>query len=342
VEPANTNREAFANTADRVARSLQGDRNAFTELVERYRDAACAVAYTYVRNFEDVQDAVQEAFIHSYVHLPQLKEPGKFGPWLRRITANVCLTSLRKQQREGVSLENSEERVASNVDPEKAAANVIVQNALGCLSEDLRLTVTLSYINGYSHAEVAQFLEVPLDTVRTRLKRAKSKLRGEMIGMVENAFHKGKPSNDLFVTMMESTRKVVALAMEEASMLGLHEIGTELLLLGIIKDDGCIGSMVLQKLNVRADDIRSEIGRARSSDSEHAVGEEMVLAPQAKYAIDYAYDETRTAGSEHLHTGYLLLGLLREPEGLAGRVLTKLGADLDRTRELVRQSAQES
>ena len=68
-----------------VERVIVGDRDAFAGLVDRYRDAACAVAYSYFGGFDDVQDAVQEAFVQAYCQLHQLREPAKFGPWLRRI-----------------------------------------------------------------------------------------------------------------------------------------------------------------------------------------------------------------------------------------------------------------
>jgi len=62
-----------------VKRALAGQRSAFAELVDRYRDAACAVAYHYLGDFEEAQDAAQEAFVRAYLRLRQLREPGKFG-----------------------------------------------------------------------------------------------------------------------------------------------------------------------------------------------------------------------------------------------------------------------
>ena len=196
------------DTSNLVARALEGSHEAFTELVTRYHDAACAVAYTYLGSFDDVQDAVQEAFVHAYVHLNQLKEPGKFGPWLRRITANTCVTRLRKRKLEPLSIEEIGEQASSVADPEKATMRLVVQSALSRLSEDMRLTVTLAYINGYSHCEVADFLEVPLDTVRSRLKHAKRKLREEMIGMVHDVLHEDKPDEELVKRVLESTERL--------------------------------------------------------------------------------------------------------------------------------------
>jgi RNA polymerase sigma-70 factor (ECF subfamily) len=178
-----------------VKGTLAGDWTAFSELVGRYRDAACAVAYHYLGSFEEAQDAAQEAFVRAYVHLRELREPAKFGPWLRRITATVCVGLLRKQGDRPVSLETQAPRAAASPDEdlERAATRMVVREALSRLSRAARLTVTLYYINGYSHGEIAGFLDCPITTVRTRLHRAKKKLREEMMTMVSEVLHEGRP-----------------------------------------------------------------------------------------------------------------------------------------------------
>lgn len=183
-----------------VRQTLAGDQAAFAELVNRYRDAACGVAYHYLGGFDDAQDAVQEAFVHAYLHLRQLSDPGKFAPWLRRITANACADLLRRRGDRLISLDEEEEgvtmaeRIASpGQDPERQAARIVVREALSRLSEKTRLAVTLFYIDGYSQEEVAGFLEVPVNTVRSRLRRAKQQLREEMMDMVTDVLTEGKP-----------------------------------------------------------------------------------------------------------------------------------------------------
>ena len=183
--------------ADLVRRTLAGEASAFAELVERYRDAVCGLAYHHLGSFEEAQDAAQEAFVSAYLHLKQLREPKKFSPWLRRITANVCVGLLRRRGDRILSLEELPEpasRVSSpERDLERAAARLVVREALSRLSERSRLTVTLFYINGYSQGEIADFLEVPVNTVRSRLQRAKRRLREEMVTMVSDMLNEGKP-----------------------------------------------------------------------------------------------------------------------------------------------------
>ena len=195
-------------TCDRelVERTLAGERSAFAELIDRYRDAVCGIAYHHLGNFDDVQDAAQEAFIQAYLRLGQLREAERFGPWLRRIAVNASMDVLRNRGRTVVGLDKTDEKAAldSEDDQRKAAIWMIVQEALGRLSEKTRLTATLAYINGYSHAEIAEFLEVPVNTVRSRLQHAKKQLREEMIHMVSDMLHENKPSENFAKQLMET------------------------------------------------------------------------------------------------------------------------------------------
>jgi RNA polymerase sigma factor (sigma-70 family) len=192
-----------------VEKCRAGNQQAFVELVDRYRDAVSGVTYHYLGNFEDAQDAAQEAFVSAYLHLTQLREPDKFGPWLRRIAATVCAGMLRRQGERTLPLE--EDTMASRESAEdayeRAAARIVVQKALARLSEKTRLTVTLFHINGYSQAEIADFLEVPVSTVKSRLQRAKQQLREEMLTMVKDVLNEGKPDEEFTKKVQEAIRK---------------------------------------------------------------------------------------------------------------------------------------
>ncbi|MBI3946257.1 MAG: RNA polymerase sigma factor [Armatimonadetes bacterium] len=189
----------MTDDGDLVRRTLAGDRAAFEALVERYRDAVLGVAYHHLGHPEEVKDAAQEAFVRAYLGLRGLRDPARFGPWLRRIAANVCADALRARGQALLSLDALPDQdqpagtPAPGEDVERLAARLVVRQALGRLSEGTRLTVTLAYINGYSHEEVARFLEVPVATVRSRLRRAKEQLREEMMAMVSDELNAGKP-----------------------------------------------------------------------------------------------------------------------------------------------------
>ncbi|MCC6445636.1 MAG: sigma-70 family RNA polymerase sigma factor [Armatimonadetes bacterium] len=178
--------------------ALAGKPSAFAELVDRYRDAVCAVAYHYLGSFEDTQDAAQEAFVQAYLHLKRLCDPERFAPWLKRIAANTSADFLRRRGDTLLSWDALPESAkpcrnpSPDEDMDRVAARMLVREALDRLSDKTRLTVTLFYIDGYSHAEIAGFLEVPVETVRSRLKRAKKQLQEEMITMVTDVLQEEK------------------------------------------------------------------------------------------------------------------------------------------------------
>jgi ATP-dependent Clp protease ATP-binding subunit ClpA len=125
----------------------------------------------------------------------------------------------------------------------------------------------------------------------------------------------------------ERARKVVFYAQEEAQKFGEGYVSTEHLLLGLTRESDSTAAQILAKLNVSLSEIRRHIeeqlpkGDARPS-------QDMTLTPRAKRVIDLAYDEARYLNHNYIGTEHLLLGLIREGDGLAGRVLAKLGVDV--------------
>lgn len=132
----------------------------------------------------------------------------------------------------------------------------------------------------------------------------------------------------------ERARRVVFFAQEEAGRLGENYVSTEHLLLGLVRENDSVAARILDRMGVSLGRIRSEIER-QVTRGDGRLGQDMQLTPRAKRVIDLAYDEARQLSNNYIGTEHLLLGLIREGEGLAGRVLAKLGVDLDRTRKEV-------
>lgn len=134
----------------------------------------------------------------------------------------------------------------------------------------------------------------------------------------------------------ERARKVIFYAQEEAQRLGENQVSTEHLLLGLVRETDSVAARILDRMGISLQRIRQEVERfAHRGDSRP--GQEMQLTPRAKRVIDLAYDEARQLNNNYIGTEHLLLGLIREGEGLAARILTKLGVDLDRSRREVMQ-----
>ncbi|HXH60463.1 MAG TPA: ATP-dependent Clp protease ATP-binding subunit, partial [Fimbriimonadaceae bacterium] len=132
----------------------------------------------------------------------------------------------------------------------------------------------------------------------------------------------------------ERARKVVFFAQEEAQKFGEGYVSTEHLLLGLVREQDSVAARVLERLGVGLNKIRTEVERQLPK-SDARTNQDMSLTPRAKRVIDLAYDEARNLNNNYIGTEHLLLGLIREGDGLAGRVLAKLGVELDKGRREV-------
>jgi ornithine carbamoyltransferase len=139
----------------------------------------------------------------------------------------------------------------------------------------------------------------------------------------------------------ERARRVVFFAQEEAGRLGENYVSTEHLLLGLVRENDSVAARILDRMNVSLGRIRSEIER-QVARGDGRMGQDMQLTPRGKRVIDLAYDEARQLNNNYIGTEHLLLGLTREGEGLAGRVLAKLGVELDRLRAETRSLQDDS
>ncbi|MBK0870645.1 MULTISPECIES: ATP-dependent Clp protease ATP-binding subunit [unclassified Saccharopolyspora] len=145
----------------------------------------------------------------------------------------------------------------------------------------------------------------------------------------------------MFERFTDRARRVVVLAQEEARELGHSYIGTEHVLLGLIQEGGGVAAKALESSGLDRADVRREveetIGRGERSPAEN-----LPFTPGAKKVLELSLREALQLGHEHIGTEHILLGLLREGEGIAAQVLIKLGADLDRLREEVLQLLSDS
>lgn len=132
----------------------------------------------------------------------------------------------------------------------------------------------------------------------------------------------------------ERARKVVFYAQEEAQKYGEGYVSTEHLLLGLVREPGSLAAQVLEQLSLSLERVRYEVDKQLPRGDMRPTSD-MTLTPRAKRVIDLAYDEARNLNNNYIGTEHLLLGLVREGDGLAGRVLLKLGMDMEQTRQVV-------
>lgn len=170
-----------------VRRVQRGDKGAFDALVLKYQHKVVKLVMRYMRNPVDAEDVAQEAFIKAYRALPQFRGDSAFYTWLYRIAINTAKNALVSRDRSPIdyalNLQNPDESYEMHArlkDSETPEALVLtdeiratVNSAIEALPEDLRTAIVLREIEGLSYEEIADAMECPVGTVRSRIFRAR-------------------------------------------------------------------------------------------------------------------------------------------------------------------------
>ncbi|MDX3581064.1 RNA polymerase sigma factor SigM [Streptomyces europaeiscabiei] len=167
-----------------LARHLEGDPEAFGELVRRHRDRLWAVALRTLGDREEAADAVQDALVSAYRAAHTFRGQSAVTTWLHRITVNACLDRARKAASRKTSPVDDTERLEQLLEPYEAASAPVERNdlhrqlleALGTLPADQRAALVLVDMQGYPVAEAARILDVPTGTVKSRCARGRARL----------------------------------------------------------------------------------------------------------------------------------------------------------------------
>src|ERR687884_22888 len=137
---------------------------------------------------------------------------------------------------------------------------------------------------------------------------------------------------DLFERFTERARQVVVLAQDEARALKHNYIGTEHILLGLLREEEGLAARVLESLDITVERVRAQVVRIVGSGEEVTSGQ-IPFTPRAKKVLELALREALSLGHNYIGTEHILLGLVRENEGVAARILLDLDADEEKVRE---------
>lgn len=172
---------------DLVRRAQRGDRCAFASLVERHGGRAFAVAYAILRDREEAEDAVQEAFIKAFRYMSRLEDPERFAAWLRCIVRQECCGFLRRCRRRVALLAAlALERLhPDGRTPEGAPGSVLYRKELwdrciSGLSDRAREVVMLHYMEGHSCERIAGLMGIREGTVKSHLFKARRKMEAQL------------------------------------------------------------------------------------------------------------------------------------------------------------------
>jgi len=180
-------------TAECVRRAQAGDPQALTELITGQQHYVYSIAMSVLHQPEDAADLTQEAFIRLMRVLPQYSGESRFTTWLYRLVVNLCRDELRRRGRQvqlAPVVDDGDDQVINPVDsiadddraadPLRALGDnelrLAVRNALGQLEEHYRLSLTLYYFDDLKYTDIAEILDVPLNTVKSYIRRGKERL----------------------------------------------------------------------------------------------------------------------------------------------------------------------
>ena len=183
--------------AQLIQRTLQGDQDAFSPLVKKYQKGVHALAWRKIGDFHIAQEITQDAFLRAYQKLGTLKNPNAFAGWLYVIVAHLCLDWIRKNRIPMDSLDTTDPSEVDKVsysqyvtDQQKSEADEtrreVVKQLLKKLPESERTVMTLHYLGEMTIKAISEFLGVSPNTVKSRLSRARNRLRKQEDVIREN------------------------------------------------------------------------------------------------------------------------------------------------------------
>ena len=172
------------SNSELVKKSQLGDRSAFEQLVLRHQELVFSLAYKLTGNREMANDVAQEAFIRAWKAIEKFRGDSTFSTWIYRITVNTAWTLRKKAKKHNtLNIDDTYEPIVidEKKDPEMVAINSdlssVLSKALNNLPVEKRIIVELKNIEGRSHKEIADYLDISVTAAKVRLHRAHQKLR---------------------------------------------------------------------------------------------------------------------------------------------------------------------
>lgn len=162
-----------------IIKAKKGDKEAFTQLIFSIEDEIYKIAKTRLQNDEDVFDAIQETMISAYKSIHKLREVNYFKTWFIKILINKCNDIYRKKK--VITIDFNEKEIA-NTDINSVIENLDFNMIMNVLNYDERIAITLYYLEKFTTKEISILLNTNENTIKTRLSRAKNKIKNNYKG----------------------------------------------------------------------------------------------------------------------------------------------------------------
>ena len=181
-----------------IKKAILGDSSAFEELIKNYERIVYNIVYRMLNDSEDVKDISQEVFIKVYRNLDKFDGKSLFSTWIYKITMNTCIDEIRKRRgKQTYSIDNemdkeeNKKQFANIKTPEdfyisKENREEII-DAINMLKDEYKKIIILRDINGFEYSKIAEILEISLGTVKSRIARARLKLRNLILANREHS-----------------------------------------------------------------------------------------------------------------------------------------------------------
>ena len=294
--------------AQLIQRVLEGDDTAFSMLVRKYQKSVHALAWRKIGDFHIAEDITQDTFLKAYQKLSTLKQPQRFASWLYVIAANRCSTWLRKKRLWTQPLEHTSSAalekttysgyiIAENERVATETKHEVVKKLLAKLQESERTVITLYYLGEMNYEEISRFLGVSVGTVKTRIYRARQRLKKEA-PMIREALENFQITPNLTENIMREISRLKPAAPSGGKPLipwvtiGLSAVTIVLLMLGFSNQHlsrfqkpynfnaasemkvELIDAPVVRNLESEPD-ARTQLGNANAQDKNNGIGNQV-------------------------------------------------------------------
>jgi len=182
-----------SDNSELIKKAIEGDEAAYRNLLENYRGALYNLLFKMVRNKEETEDLVQEAFMKAFKALPSFNEEYAFSTWLYKIAINNCIDHMRKKKLKTYSInkpvqskdgELDREFPDTSMSPDKSILSEersnIIESAIDELPENYKTAIIMRHSEEKSYEEISQILNIPLGTVKARIFRAREMLKKKL------------------------------------------------------------------------------------------------------------------------------------------------------------------
>jgi len=156
---------------------VDGDANAYSELIDRYKEGLYRHCFQFVRDEATAEDIAQEAFIHAYTHLGKYNKTYRFSTWLYKIGTNLALQFLRRNHPRLLEEDEVDLVISTLPGTDQLSRDNEVRSAIAKLPTPLGQAINLYYFEGKSYNQIARLLKMPEGTIKARMHRAKKQLK---------------------------------------------------------------------------------------------------------------------------------------------------------------------